>query len=69
MSLWFFIKVDFSAGRGIENLVLSAHNLENAVLVLMGWGRIEEHLKSLIANERLEDRVLPYSLLYHKKFS
>lgn len=47
----------FSAGRGIENLVLSAHNLENAVLVLMGWGRIEEHLKSLIANERLEDRV------------
>jgi glycosyltransferase involved in cell wall biosynthesis len=31
--------------------------VEGAVLVLMGWGRLEDELASLVARERLGDRV------------
>jgi glycosyltransferase involved in cell wall biosynthesis len=47
----------FAPHRGLETLVLSAHGLERGTIRLMGWGRLEEELRKLIAREGLEDRV------------
>jgi glycosyltransferase involved in cell wall biosynthesis len=47
----------FAPHRGLETLVRSAHGLERGVVVLMGWGQVEEELRGLIAREGLEDRV------------
>ncbi len=44
--------------RGIENLILSAHYLNKGKIVLMGWGKIEQELRSLVNAESLSDRVL-----------
>lgn len=47
----------FAPNRGLRTLVLSAHGLERGTIVLMGWGRLEEELRELIASEGLGDRV------------
>lgn len=47
----------FAPNRGLRTLVLSAHGLERGTIVLMGWGRLEDELRELIASERLGDRV------------
>jgi glycosyltransferase involved in cell wall biosynthesis len=47
----------FSPHRGLETLVRSAHGLRRGRIVLMGWGRLEEALRALIAGEGLEERV------------
>jgi len=47
----------FAPHRGLPTLVRSAHTLERGTIVLMGWGRLEEELRELIAREGLEDRV------------
>jgi glycosyltransferase involved in cell wall biosynthesis len=47
----------FSPHRGLKTLVLAAHGLERGTIVLMGWGRLEDELRDLIAAEQLEDRV------------
>jgi glycosyltransferase involved in cell wall biosynthesis len=47
----------FAPNRGLKTLVLSAHGLERGTIVLMGWGRLENELRELIASERLGDRV------------
>jgi glycosyltransferase involved in cell wall biosynthesis len=47
----------FGEGRGLEKLVLAAAYLEEHVLVLMGWGKVEAELRSLAKKEGLEGRV------------
>ncbi|HMJ73531.1 MAG TPA: glycosyltransferase [Solirubrobacterales bacterium] len=47
----------FSPNRGLKTLVLAAHGLERGTIVLMGWGRLEEELRDLIAAEQLGHRV------------
>lgn len=47
----------FAPHRGLPALVRSAHGLERGTIVLMGWGRLEEELRELIAREGLESRV------------
>jgi glycosyltransferase involved in cell wall biosynthesis len=47
----------FAPHRGLPTLVRSAHELERGTIVLMGWGRLEDELRALIAREDLADRV------------
>jgi glycosyltransferase involved in cell wall biosynthesis len=47
----------FAPHRGLDTLVLSAHRLERGMILMMGWGRLEEELRGLISREGLEDRV------------
>lgn len=47
----------FAPHRGLPTLVRSAHELERGTIVLMGWGRLEEELRDIVADEGLEDRV------------
>jgi glycosyltransferase involved in cell wall biosynthesis len=47
----------FAPHRGLETLIRSAHGLERGTIVLMGWGRIEDELRELIAAEGLGERV------------
>jgi len=47
----------FAPHRGLEQLVLAAEHMNGATLVLMGWGRIEDDLRRLVAGRRLDDRV------------
>jgi glycosyltransferase involved in cell wall biosynthesis len=47
----------FAPHRGLETLVLAARELDGCVVVLMGWGRIEDELRELIRRERVDDRV------------
>jgi glycosyltransferase involved in cell wall biosynthesis len=47
----------FSPHRGLPALVRSAHELKRGTIVLMGWGRLEDELRELIAREGLESRV------------
>ncbi len=47
----------FAPHRGLDTLVRSAHELERGTIVLMGWGRLEDDLRELIAREGLDDRV------------
>jgi glycosyltransferase involved in cell wall biosynthesis len=47
----------FAPNRGLQTLVRSAHELEQGSIVLMGWGRLEEELRDLIAREGLGERV------------
>ena len=47
----------FSPNRGLETLVRAAGELERGRVVLMGWGRLEDELRALIARERLGERV------------
>jgi len=47
----------FSPHRGLPTLVRAAHGLERGTIELMGWGRLEEELRELIASEGLEGRV------------
>jgi glycosyltransferase involved in cell wall biosynthesis len=47
----------FAPHRGLQTLVRSARELERGTIVLMGWGRLEEELRELVAQEGLEERV------------
>lgn len=47
----------FVPGRGLDNLVLAAAHLDRGVLVLMGWGPLEEELRRLVKEKSLEERV------------
>ena len=48
----------YSPGRGLHNLILSAHHINEGIVVFMGWGKLEEELKDLVREEDLGDRVL-----------
>jgi glycosyltransferase involved in cell wall biosynthesis len=48
----------FAPNRGLQALVRSAHHLDAALLVLMGWGRLETELRELVATEALGERVV-----------
>jgi len=48
----------FAPNRGLRELALAMHQLDGAVLVMMGWGRLEDELVALIRAERLERRVV-----------
>ncbi len=47
----------FAPHRGLPTLVRAAHELERGTIVLMGWGRLEDELRELIAREDLGARV------------
>jgi glycosyltransferase involved in cell wall biosynthesis len=47
----------FAPNRGLPELVLSMRELDDALLVLMGWGRLEEELAELIRAQHLDERV------------
>lgn len=48
----------YSPNRGLENLVTAAAKFERGVLVMMGWGKIEQHLRDLARSLGLGQRVL-----------
>jgi glycosyltransferase involved in cell wall biosynthesis len=48
----------FAPNRGLPALVGAAGLWRQGVLVLMGWGRLEEELRAMIANQGLSDRVV-----------
>lgn len=43
--------------RGLENLVKAVSGIPNIVLVFIGYGKLEEHLKSLVKNQNLDHKV------------
>lgn len=43
--------------RGLENLVKAVPEIPNVVLVFIGYGKLEEHLKSLVKNQSLGHKV------------
>lgn len=47
----------FVPNRGLEALVRSAALLDQGVIVLMGWGRLQDALEAIIADQDLGDRV------------
>ncbi|MHB8656849.1 MAG: glycosyltransferase [Solirubrobacteraceae bacterium] len=47
----------FSPNRGLEELVHAAPYLERGIVVLMGWGNMEERLRELVGELELEQRV------------
>jgi glycosyltransferase involved in cell wall biosynthesis len=47
----------FAPHRGLQTLVRSAHELRGGVVVLMGWGQLEDELRELVGREGLEERV------------
>ncbi len=47
----------YAPNRGIEELIDAVPELEHGVLVLMGWGALEEELKNRVRRARLSDRV------------
>lgn len=48
----------FAPNRGLETLIEAARDFHRGVLVLMGWGRIEDELRALIGELGLEKRAL-----------
>jgi glycosyltransferase involved in cell wall biosynthesis len=48
----------FAPNRGLPELVEAARYLEDGVVVLMGWGRLEEYLKEKIESDGLKERVV-----------
>ena len=48
----------FAPNRGLQNLILSAHYLNEGIIVLMGWGKLEQELKNLVKAENLNDKVM-----------
>lgn len=47
----------YSTGRGLEELILSMQYVKKGVLVMMGWGPIEEDLRALARKHNLERKV------------
>lgn len=47
----------FSVNRGLELLVEAMQYVERGKLIMMGWGKIEDELKQIAANFKLEDKV------------
>ncbi|MBT6744958.1 MAG: glycosyltransferase [Flavobacteriales bacterium] len=47
----------YSPSRGLPNLILSMKHIEGAIMVFMGWGKIEEELRKLVAMENLSDKI------------
>ena len=48
----------FTVNRGLPQLVRAGGLLERGVLVLMGWGQLEDDLRRIISEHHLEERVL-----------
>lgn len=44
--------------RGLEELIEASRSFDDAVLVLMGWGRIEDALRAQLERDGLQDSVL-----------
>jgi len=47
----------FAPHRGLGTLVRAGRLLERGTILMMGWGRLEDELRALIAREGLGDRV------------
>lgn len=47
----------FSTNRGLPNLISASKHFKHGKLVLLGWGKIEEELKQLVAESNLEEIV------------
>ena len=48
----------FAPNRGLPELVAAAARFDNALLVLMGWGRLEQDLREQVVSEGLQGRVV-----------
>jgi glycosyltransferase involved in cell wall biosynthesis len=48
----------FVPNRGLAAFVRAGHHVRRGTLVLMGWGRLEEELRAIVAAEGLEGRVV-----------
>lgn len=44
-------------GRGIELMIKALHFIDNVDLVIIGYGKVEKHLKSFTMKESLDERV------------
>lgn len=44
-------------GRGLENMILTMHQIKNAVFVIIGSGDLYEEMKSLVEKEHLYEKV------------
>lgn len=47
----------YAPNRGLQGLIMSTHYLKKGILVLMGWGKLEQELKDLTKAEGLSERV------------
>jgi glycosyltransferase involved in cell wall biosynthesis len=47
----------FAPNRGLPELIRAMHSVEGAVLVLLGWGRLEADLEALVQAESLQRKV------------
>lgn len=47
----------FSNNRGLRKLLLAAGYFETGILVMMGWGNIEDELREFVVANNLQDRV------------
>jgi len=47
-------------GRGLEETIAAMPFVENAILVIIGFGKVEDELKELVRKFNLEDKVIFY---------
>ena len=47
----------YSRGRGLHNLIIATSYLKNGVVVLTGWGALEQELRNMVSDRGLTNRV------------
>lgn len=45
-------------GRGLEEMIAAMPLIDNAVLLIIGFGKVEQELKELVKEKHLEDKVI-----------
>ncbi len=45
-------------GRGLEEMIAAMPLIDNAVLLIIGFGKVEQELKQLVKEKHLEDKVI-----------
>lgn len=45
-------------GRGLEEIIAAMPLIDNAVLLIIGFGKVEQELKNLVKEKHLEDKVV-----------
>lgn len=56
-------------GRGIRPMIKALHLLENVDLIIIGYGKVEQELKSFVKKEQLENRVHFLGRIAHEELS
>lgn len=54
-------------GRGIKPMIKALHYLNNVDLVIIGYGKVEQELKTYVAEEKMSERVHFLGRIAHEK--